>query len=184
MSKKEVKVSLKDIWPQERDWISRPERYKYLRRLVKPDSCVFCEANANEIGFESLCVYKTDLSMVVLNKYPYNSGHVLVLPRRHCGDLVELSEEEYLDVSILLRKTLKILKSSYEAQGYNLGMNHGKVAGAGIPNHLHWHIVPRWGGDTNFFPLIGETKLLPETLEQTYERLRPLFSALGESGET
>ena len=113
--------------------------------------------------------------MVVLNKFPYNTGHTLILPTRHCGELTDLSEEEYGAVMKLLRKTLAALQKSYACPGLNIGLNHGAVAGAGIPDHLHWHIIPRWHGDTNFFPLIAETKVLSETLEQTFQRLHPLF---------
>ncbi len=174
------KIDLSEIWPQERDYISRPDRLKYLRRVVKPDGdeCVFCNAFAKGPSFESLCVYKSKHSMVVLNKYPYNSGHALVLPHRHVGDLLELSSEEYLDLSELLKTTVKAVKTIYNCAGINLGMNHGKVAGAGIPDHLHWHVIPRWSGDTNFFPLIAETKLIPVSLEDTYKSYEEYFKKL------
>ena len=172
-------VSIEEIWPQERDVIMRPERYKYVRKIVAPTECVFCAAAKSEISFESLCIYKSQHSMVVLNKYPYNSGHTLVLPLRHVGDLIDLSEEEYTDLSETKLLTLKVLKKVYDSsQGFNIGMNHGKIAGAGIPEHLHWHIIPRWLGDTNFFPLIGETKVLPESLEQSYEKIKEGFDEI------
>jgi ATP adenylyltransferase len=117
--------------------------------------------------------------MVMLNKYPYNSGHLLVLPQRHVGDLTELTREENETLAALMQKSVKILKQIYNCDGLNLGMNHGAVSGAGIPQHLHWHVIPRWSGDTNFFPLIAETKALPETLEQTYNNLvKPFQEAL------
>ena len=172
------KINFSEIWPQERDYISRPERLKYLRRVIKPneEECVFCTANSKGPSFESLCVYKTKHSMVVLNKYPYNAGHALVLPQKHIGDLLDLTEDEYLDLSQLLKLTVKAVQSIYKCSGINLGMNHGKVAGAGIPGHLHWHIIPRWSGDTNFFPLIAETKLIPESLEITYKNYEQFFA--------
>ena len=114
--------------------------------------------------------------MAVVNKYPYNTGHILILPERHVGNLWELQEAEYLLLSKLLKKSVEILERAYKPHGMNLGMNHGQVAGAGIPDHLHWHIIPRWSGDTNFFPLIAETKVHPETLEQTYEKLLSEFA--------
>lgn len=169
---------VEDVWPNERDFIERPERLKYVRKLARPKGCVFCKAERSQIEFDSLKVYESKWSMVILNKYPYNTGHLLVLPRRHCGDLLELDRSEYEDLSRLLRASLKILKQSYTCSGFNLGMNHGSVAGAGIPQHLHWHIIPRWLGDTNFFPLIAETKVLPESVEQAYARLLPLFQTL------
>lgn len=165
----------RDIWPLERDVLFRPDRMKYVRKLVKPEGCVFCRAAAEAPSFETLCVYQTDSSMVVLNKFPYNSGHVLVLPRRHCGDLLKLKNEEFLDLNETIRKTMKALQESYEPGGINLGLNHGAVAGAGLPEHLHYHLIPRWSGDLNFFPLIAETKVLVESLEQTYDRLSSYF---------
>lgn len=161
----------KDIWPLERDVLMRPDRFKYVRKLVKPEGCVFCTAAQEDIKFETLCVYKTKHSMILLNKYPYNSGHLLVLPLKHCGDLLLLSDEEHQDLQNTVRLAMKALNELYQPGGINLGMNHGAVAGAGIPEHLHYHLVPRWAGDLNFFPLIAETKVLVETLEQTYDKL-------------
>ncbi|WII71233.1 HIT domain-containing protein [Bdellovibrio sp. 22V] len=160
-----------DVWPMERDVLFRPDRMKYVRKLIKPEGCVFCRAAKEDVSFETLCVHKTKHSMVVLNKFPYNSGHVLVLPQRHCGDLLKLSEEEFRDLQDTIRLTMKALTEVYEPGGINLGLNHGAVAGAGIPEHLHYHLIPRWAGDLNFFPLIAETKVLVESLEQTYEKL-------------
>ena len=175
----EYKVSIDDIWPQERDVISRPERYKYVRKLIAPEGCVFCRSRDGGVSLDSLCMHQSHHSMVVANKYPYNSGHILVLPKRHCGDLTDLTAEEYLDLSQCFLTALKVVKSVYHSsEAMNLGMNHGRAAGAGIPEHLHWHIIPRWLGDTNFFPLIAETKVLPETLDQTYQKLAQAFKEL------
>jgi ATP adenylyltransferase len=163
------------IWPSERDIMARPDRYKYVRKLISQDTCVFCTAKLKGPGIESLVVYRSELAMVVLNKFPYNTGHLLVLPTRHCGNLTDLSEMEYLELMSLVRRTFNILQKAYSCSGFNIGLNHGAVAGAGIPDHLHWHIIPRWHGDTNFFPLIAETKVVSETLEQTYNRICPFF---------
>lgn len=171
-------LSFSDIWPQERDYISRPERLKYVRKLIKPDGCVFCkEAQLGPTG-EGLCLYKQSGVMAVVNKYPYNTGHILVLPEQHIGNLWDLNEEEYRMLSQLLKQSIETVNRVYKPHGLNIGMNHGQVAGAGIPEHLHWHIIPRWSGDTNFFPLIAETKVHPETLEQCYEKLFNEFSKL------
>ena len=157
--------------------MSRPDRIRYVRQLKSNDGiCVFCEAlKQNKPSFKTLLLYKTKHSMVILNKYPYNTGHLLVLPQRHEGQLDLLSLEETNDLAQTVKKCVGILKEVYKCQGLNLGLNHGAVAGAGIPEHLHWHIIPRWFGDTNFFPLIAETKVLVESLESTYNRLRPYF---------
>lgn len=161
----------KDIWPLERDVLFRPDRMKYVRKLIKPEGCVFCRAAQEPASLETLCVYKSKHSMIVLNKFPYNSGHLLVLPQRHCGDLLKLSEDEFRDLQDTIRLAMKVLSEVYEPGGINVGLNHGSVAGAGIPDHLHYHMIPRWAGDLNFFPLIAETKVLVESLEQTYEKL-------------
>ncbi len=167
-----AQISIDEIWPQERDLMIRPDRYRYVRKIVKPKSCVFCLCNKKKPSFKTLTLIKTKFSMAVLNKYPYNNGHLLIIPKRHCGELTELSSEEYQDLMELLRKSMKVLKSVYGCEGMNLGMNHGSVAGAGIPKHLHWHIIPRWFGDVNFFPLIAETKVVVESLESSYHRIR------------
>ena len=167
--------SWEDLWPQERDIMIRPERYRYVRKLVKPKSCVFCVCAKNPETFDTLTIYKSKHSMVVLNKYPYNNGHILVLPRRHCGEIPLLSSEEYLDLMVVLKKAMAVLQKTYSCEGMNVGMNHGAVAGAGIPKHLHWHVIPRWAGDVNFFPLIAETKVVVESLESSYHRIREIW---------
>lgn len=159
------------IWPMERDVLFRPDRLKYVRKLVKPEGCVFCTATQEAMSLETLCVYKSEYSMVVLNKYPYNSGHVLVLPLRHCGDLLTLADAEFMDLQNTVKLVMRALNDLYQPGGINVGLNHGAVAGAGIPEHLHYHVIPRWAGDLNFFPLIAETKVLVESLEQTYDKL-------------
>ena len=168
-----------EAWPLERDVLFRPDRLKYVRKLIKQEGCVFCNAAKKPLGFESLCVFKTKHSMVVLNKFPYNSGHVLILPQRHCGDLLELTPAEWADLSELIRTAMKVVKKAYEPAGFNAGLNHGAVAGAGIPEHLHFHLIPRWAGDLNFFPLIAETKVVIENLETSFERLVKGFTKMG-----
>lgn len=165
-------------WPLERDVLFRPDRLKYVRKLIPEQGCVFCRCAAHSPRFDTLCVHQTEYSMVVLNKYPYNSGHVLVLPKRHVGEIFDLSEEEYVDLALLQRQCMEVVREVYEPAGFNLGMNHGRVSGAGIPEHLHYHIVPRWAGDLNFFPLIAETKLVIENLETSFDRLRTSFHNL------
>ncbi len=167
--------TIEDIWPQERDLMIRPDRYRYVRKLVKTKSCVFCVCAKELDSFDTLTIFKTRHSMVVLNKYPYNNGHLLVLPRRHCGEMAQLSKAEYIDMMELLRKSMVVLQKAYACEGLNVGMNHGAVAGAGIPNHLHWHVIPRWTGDVNFFPLIAETKVVVESLESSYHRIREIW---------
>lgn len=167
-----------DVWPIERDVFFRPGRMKYVRKLIKPSGCVFCNAAQNKQSFETLCVYKTQFSQVVLNKFPYNNGHLLVLPLRHTGDMLSLTEDEYIDLQKTVRLSVQVITKVYNPQGFNLGLNHGASGGAGIPDHLHYHIVPRWNGDLNFFPLIAETKLVIENLNQSYKKIRKEFQEI------
>ncbi len=155
----------------------KPERLKYVRKQIETKGCVFCEAVSRGVGRDSLVLYADDTVMVVMNKFPYNTGHVLVLPRRHEGELPQLSPKENANVFAMVQRCVKVLKEAYTPAGFNVGMNLGASAGAGIPEHLHVHVIPRWNGDTNFFPLIAQTKVVVETLEQTYDRLIPYFDA-------
>ena len=172
---KDASISLKDVWPNERDYLARPGRYKYLRKEKKQKTCIFCDIFSSGVSQDSLCLYKTEGISVVVNKYPYNSGHLLVLPTKHYGDLSEMPRETVEAMSVCIQKIVKIVKKVYSCEGLNVGCNQGAVAGAGIPGHFHWHIIPRWMGDTNFFPLIGHTKLTLETPQQTYDKLFSYF---------
>jgi ATP adenylyltransferase len=140
----------------------------------RPEACVFCQLLERTTGEERI-LRRTELAFVTLAKYPYNPGHLLVLPVRHTGDVEELSVEEDAEIAKLLKLSVNALREQEGPHGFNVGLNLGRVAGAGIPDHLHWHIVPRWGGDTNFMPVVGETRVLPELLDETYKRLRPAF---------
>lgn len=181
-SQKEKKLSTQknilENWPLQRNVLFRPDRSPYILKQNRPTGCVFCVCATEKESFETLCVYKSEHTIVVLNKYPYNSGHLLVLPRRHCGDLLALSETEYQDLHETLKLSLQAQKQVYKPAASNIGLNHGTAAGAGLPDHLHYHIVPRWAGDLNFFPLIAETKVVIESLEQTYDRYFEYFKSL------
>ncbi|MGE3975199.1 MAG: HIT domain-containing protein [Bdellovibrionales bacterium] len=179
-SKKSMKDQLTEMSPDKRDILWRPERLEYLTSPNKGqhnDECVFCYLQKLGESSESLILATQKHSFAVMNRFPYNNGHVMVLPKRHIGDLTELKEEEMADVMNLVRHSINALRKSYRKppDGMNVGINLGAAGGAGIPGHLHVHIVPRWLGDANFFPLIAKTKVISETLEQTYERLLPYF---------
>lgn len=133
--------------------------------------CVFCLLSGEPVGEASGVVATTALSFVVLNAFPYGSGHMLVLPRRHVAGLHELSLEEYGDLFAMVRQTAAALERAYGPDGLNIGLNLGHAAGAGIPQHLHAHVLPRWEGDTNFMTTIGETRVLPESLESTWKKV-------------
>lgn len=137
--------------------------------------CVFCAIVAGSAGDDRILA-RTDRAFATLAKYPYNPGHVLVLPTRHTGDLETLAPEEMADISALLQRSIRAIRAEVSPDAFNVGLNLGRMAGAGIPEHLHWHVVPRWGGDTNFMPVVGATRVLPELLAETHRRLAPRFS--------
>ncbi len=183
--KKSQRVSIgssklkKTRWPHsDRGVLFKPERLKYVRKMIEVKGCVFCAARDAGPSPENLLLYRGKHAMVIMNKYPYNTGHLLVLPTRHCGDILALKAKEYAELSDLLRKSVAILTKVYNPSGLNVGLNLGAASGAGIPEHLHYHVIPRWNGDTNFFPLVANTKVVVETLEQTFERLIPYFRRL------
>ncbi len=158
------------------DRLWTPWRMEYIQAAKgEPEGCIFCELPERGNDEAAHIVARGEGSFVVLNTYPYNPGHLMVAPFRHTGDLEALEPDELLDVDRLLQRSLKALREEMEPQGFNVGMNLGRVAGAGIPDHLHWHVIPRWNGDTNFMPVIGQTRVLPELLEETYRRLCPRF---------
>ncbi len=133
--------------------------------------CFLCRGLASEQDRENLVVERRTNSFVILNRYPYNNGHLLVAPRVHRGTLGELEGPDLLEPIETIRRMVAILDRMLQPQGYNIGLNQGKAAGAGLPGHLHWHIVPRWDGDTNFMPILGHTKVIVESLHEFYDRL-------------
>ena len=153
-----------------------PWRMELIEKGAKPQGCIFCDLPRATNDRENLILGRTRHTFAILNKFPYNNGHLMVVPRRHTAELAALSSEENSELAEMLRVAVRLLGSAaYEAQGYNLGMNLGQVAGAGIADHLHWHVVPRWNGDTNFMPVLGDVKVMIEHLSAGWDRLRPLF---------
>ena len=155
-----------------------PWRMVYIDQGSKESSCIFCDKFSAGDSREALVLVRTRHSLVMLNKYPYNNGHVLIAPQRHEKRLSGLSAEEYGDLNEALRGSVDIVREVLQPGGINLGMNLGKCAGAGIEDHLHWHIVPRWEGDTNFMPVVGETRVMPQHLLDSYDRLQAHFQRL------
>ena len=141
------------------------------------DRCIFCDAGP-ESSRDELVLVRTPLSFVVLNLYPYNNGHLMVVPKRHVASLASSTPEELTDLMRLTRHAEIALAEAYTLQGMNIGINLGRPAGAGIVDHLHVHLVPRWTGDTSFMSVVGHTRVLPEELPQTAARLRPIFERL------
>ena len=143
-----------------------------MRKTGEDDGCFLCEPNEEHVLFRAAHVF------VILNLFPYNTGHLMVAPHRHVGELGELTTAERHDLFDTMAAGIEVVRTEMEPHGFNTGMNLGRVAGAGVPGHLHVHVVPRWEGDTNFMPVTGDTKVLPESLEQTAAKLRPHFDRL------
>jgi ATP adenylyltransferase len=148
-----------------------PWRLEYVGRPEEDAGCVFCAEAAGSVE-DTLVVHRGERAFVILNKFPYASGHLLVAPNRHLDELAALTDEEALELHRLAVSALEALHRVYRPHGHNLGWNLGRVAGAGIVEHVHLHVVPRWGGDTNFMPVLADTKVLPEHLLETRNRLR------------
>jgi ATP adenylyltransferase len=162
-----------------------PWRMEFIEGKKKPEGCIFCVFPAQsgpEADRENLIVARSAHSFAILNRYPYNNGHLMVVPRRHTAAFSSFTEPEWVDLHQLLRESVEVVKTGYSPAGFNLGMNLGQVAGAGIADHLHYHIVPRWGGDTNFMPVLSDTKVMVEHLGSSYEKLKRLFEHRGPGG--
>jgi ATP adenylyltransferase len=158
----------------ERLW--SPWRLAYVTGTSGAHSCIFCEAALRER--EPLVVAEGDTAFVILNLYPYNSGHLMVVPKRHIGSLAGLTREELAEIMLLTQRCEIALTEVYQPQGINVGINLGRPAGAGVVDHVHVHLVPRWTGDTNFMSVVGNVRVLPEEVAQSAERLRPVFDRL------
>ena len=157
-----------------------PWRMEYIGRGPEP-GCLFCrvrEADPSQ-DRENLVLWRGPDALVMMNRFPYNNGHLMVAPRAHAGDLADLDDGQTLALMQALRRSLGVLRAAMSPEGFNVGANLGRVAGAGIPDHVHLHVVPRWNGDTNFMPVLGETKVIGEHLERTWETLAAGFSAAG-----
>jgi ATP adenylyltransferase len=153
-----------------------PWRLEYIQTADEQDGCIFCLAADGE-DEDRLVVHRGDSALVVLNKFPYSSGHLMVAPRRHVGEFGALDDAETLEVHRLAAQGIAALGEVYEPAGFNLGWNLGRIAGAGIVDHVHLHVVPRWAGDTNFMPVLADVKVLPEHLLETRRRLAERWSA-------
>ena len=150
-----------------------------MTRAEDATDCVFCVAQSIDVG-RQLIVHEGALAYVILNKFPYNPGHLMVVPQRHAATLALLTRDELNEMALLTQLSERVLTEVFTPQGINVGMNLGRPAGAGIVDHLHIHLVPRWNGDTNFMTVVGEVRVLPEELPRTAERLRPIFTKLSQ----
>lgn len=156
------------------DHLWSPWRYRYVTQGAKPAGCIFCEMAAGTDDATSLIVHRGRLNFVVLNRYPYSSGHLMVVPYAHAATLEETAAETLGELILLARRAETLLRATYRCGGLNMGFNVGECAGAGVAGHLHFHVLPRWAGDANFMSVVGETRVIPEDLAESYRKLSTL----------
>lgn len=152
-----------------------PWRMKFIKEGKHANGCILCSLLELTDGQENLILRREERTFTMMNKYPYNVGHLMVVPLNHKSDYTHLTAETLKEMHLSIQHCVRVLDQVYQPQGYNIGINIGKAGGAGIPDHLHYHIVPRWTGDTNFMPLFAQTRVLPETIEETFDKLSPHF---------
>ena len=157
---------MKQIWA--------PWRMEYIR-MEKPKGCILCEKPGQDNDAKNHILYRGENNFVIMNIYPYNPGHLMIAPYRHVASLEELTDEELHEQFDIVSRSIKVLRQVFNPGGFNLGINIGKVAGAGIEDHIHTHVVPRWQGDTNCMPVISDVRVLPEALDETYQKLKGKF---------
>ncbi len=160
------------------DYLWSPWRYRYITNAAPADTCVFCDMVPEGRDEENLVVHRGRRNFVVLNRYPYTSGHLMVVPYRHVPSIEELDAETAAELMTLAQESVRHLRSIYKPAGLNLGINIGESAGAGIAGHVHLHVLPRWAGDTNFMTAVAETRVLPEDLSVTWQKLRAAFESV------
>jgi ATP adenylyltransferase len=149
----------------------------YVSAVEAPAGCIFCAALAAGDDRRALILHRREKAFLILNAYPYASGHLMAVVTRHGGGLLDASAAELAEAMALVQVGMRALTAAYRPHGFNVGVNEGRVAGAGVPDHLHVHVVPRWDGDTNFMPVLGDTRVLPESIDATYDRLAAALGA-------
>lgn len=161
------------------DHIWTPWRMKYIEEHHQYEGCIFCLAAEAEDGLENLIFFRGEYNFMILNRYPYNNGHLMCVPYAHEQRLQDLSRETRTEMMDMVTRAVEVLQMVYHPDGFNVGLNLGAAAGAGVEEHLHMHIVPRWGGDTSFMSAVGSTRVLPESLEETYQRVKTAWEDAG-----
>lgn len=164
------------------EYLSAPWREEYVKKVFKMTECILCRALKLKSDKEAFILFRGSHNFVILNKYPYTPGHLMIAPYRHIASFERAKKECTDEMADLLKMSLKILKKKYNPQGFNTGMNLGYSAGAGVAKHYHLHVIPRWTGDSNFMPIVGKTKVMMEDLDTTYERLCVLFEKEKKAG--
>ena len=153
------------------EYIFAPWRYEYVSKVDEKNGCIFCEKAAEDNDRENLVIFRDKLCFAILNLFPYSSGHVMIAPFEHVGSIEDLNVETIASIMSLAKRCMAAIRDAFDPDGFNLGINIARVAGAGITDHVHMHVVPRWSGDSNFMPVIGETRVLPLTLDQVWQAL-------------
>ena len=164
------------------DYMWAPWRMQYILAADSAEGCIFCTKPTEQKDRENGILWRGDTCFAIHNAYPYNPGHLMVVPYRHVSSLTELSHDELRDVMVATKRAITVLDRAMAPDGLNIGINQGRPAGAGITDHIHQHVVPRWAGDTNYMTTIGNTKVLPELVDETYARLAPLFESIPNGG--
>ena len=157
------------------DRIFTPWRYAYVSQAEKTSGCVFCSAPQSDDDRKALIVHRGEHCYIILNAFPYTSGHVMIVPYAHLDTLEQLPKPAADEMMVLTQRMAGVFREVYDPEGVNVGMNIGKAAGAGVAGHVHMHILPRWTADSNFMSVVGETRILPETLEETYRRMKAVL---------
>jgi len=152
-----------------------PWRMEYVGAGHEKGECIFCPGNDRSRDEERLILYLGDRGVILMNRFPYINGHLLVAPVRHVSALDVLTDEEKLDLITMVEKAVGVLRKAMNPGGFNVGLNLGRIAGAGVEDHIHFHVVPRWSGDTNYMTVVGEVRVIPEHIRATYKKLLPLF---------
>jgi ATP adenylyltransferase len=157
------------------DHLWSPWRYRYVQKADRQDDCIFCQKPAEQKDGENFIVWRARFNYLILNLYPYTTGHLMIAPYEHVATMEAASEDVLQEMILLSKKAQHHLRSIYNPGGFNVGLNIGEMAGAGIAGHIHMHVVPRWTGDANFMSTVGETRILPEDLPETYRKLKAAF---------
>ena len=156
----------------ERLWA--PWRMRYIENADAAPGCIFCTKPAESRDDENLILWRGQWTFIILNAFPYANGHLMVTPYQHTANLDDLADEELLEMMTAARRGVSLLQTAFKPDGFNIGINMGRVAGAGIADHVHIHVVPRWNGDTNFMPVLGDVRVIPESLQVVYDRLKAI----------
>ena len=159
------------------DLLWAPWRLQYIEKDTSNGGCIFVDLPASSEDRANLILFRGEHCFVIMNAFPYTNGHLMVAPYKHTAEIADLDDQALLEINQMLGHCVRWIRAAYNPDGFNIGINLGKAAGAGIPTHIHWHIVPRWSGDTNFMTTVGQVRVLPQSLEDSYDRLKEIIES-------